>query len=241
MSINSIVLAGKIMSSVERHYLPDGTTPIVTFKLSFEVYTGKETVRSAIIQVTAFGNNAALVTEAYSLGAQAIVEGVLNVRAVETPSGKRNEYSIDLRRIHAGAINLNLNQVSFVGRLGNDPEAKYFASGAVKTNISVAVNAIKKGVTNWFSVELWGKTGDVAANYTRKGSQVGIIGVLHVDFWTDKQSGEERSRFLIKGDRLELIGSKRDNDEEGASAPARQPVAAGRAPAPVADLDDIPF
>lgn len=240
MSINSIVLAGKIVSEVKRGFLPDNTTPLVEFALQFEVVTGKESVASANIKVSAIGNNAALVTEAYSFESQAIVEGVLNVRSIETNAGKRNVYSIDLRRIHPGSINLNLNQVSFIGRLGNDPEAKYFESGANKTNISVAVNTIKKDAApNWFSVDLWGKTGEVAANYTRKGSQVGIIGVLHVDFWTDRTTGEERSRFLVKGDRLELLGGKQQ--EEGASAPARQPVAAGRAPAPVVDLDDMPF
>jgi single-strand DNA-binding protein len=41
---------------------------------------------------------------------------------------------------------------------------------------------------------------------------VGIIGSFKLDRWTDKASGEERSKPVVRVDRLELLGSKRDSE-----------------------------
>ena len=35
--------------------------------------------------------------------------------------------------------------------------------------------------------------------------------------WTDRASGEERSKPVVRVDRLELLGSKRDNQEAAGS------------------------
>jgi single-strand DNA-binding protein len=55
----------------------------------------------------------------------------------------------------------------------------------------------------------------VAADYVRKGSLLGIIGSFKLDRWTDRTSGEERSKPVIRVDRLELLGSKRDAEAGG--------------------------
>ena len=39
---------------------------------------------------------------------------------------------------------------------------------------------------------------------------MGIIGSFKLDRWTDRASGEERTKPVIRVDRLELLGSKRD-------------------------------
>jgi hypothetical protein len=52
-----------------------------------------------------------------------------------------------------------LNSLILVGRLGQDPELKYFDSGSVKATFSVAVDRpSKEKTTDWFNVEVWGKT-----------------------------------------------------------------------------------
>ena len=45
-----------------------------------------------------------------------------------------------------------------------------------------------------------------------KGSLIGIQGSLKIETWTDRNSGQERSRPVIRVDRLDLLGSKRDVD-----------------------------
>ncbi|WP_088889553.1 single-stranded DNA-binding protein [Leptolyngbya ohadii] len=112
----------------------------------------------------------------------------------------------------------SLNVVNLVGRVGRDPEVKYFESGSVVTKFSLAVNRRRReDEPDWFTIEIWGKTAEVAANYVRKGSQVGIQGALRFDRWNDRATGADRSAPVIRADRLELLGAKRDND--GSSSP----------------------
>jgi len=107
-----------------------------------------------------------------------------------------------------------INSVTLVGRAGRDPEVKYFDTGSVVANFSVAVNRPTKAKeTDWFDLEIWEKNAEIAANYVRKGGLVGITGSLTFQTWIDKVTGEERSKPVIRVDRLDLLGSKKDNEQ----------------------------
>jgi len=109
-----------------------------------------------------------------------------------------------------------MNVITLIGRAGRDPEVRYFESGTMVTNVSLAVNGYKRDdPPEWFNLEIWGKQAQVAADYVRKGSLLGIIGSFKLDRWTDKGSGEERTKPVIRVDRLELLGSKRDAEAGG--------------------------
>ena len=84
-----------------------------------------------------------------------------------------------------------LNVVNLVGRCGVDPDIRYFESGKVLCRLTLAVNRPTKNddQPDWFSLELWGKDAEVASNYVRKGSLLGIQGRLKIDTWTDRGSG----------------------------------------------------
>lgn len=109
---------------------------------------------------------------------------------------------------------MSLNVVNLVGRVGGDPDVKYFESGKVKCRLTLAVDRRTRNndQPDWFNLELWGKTAEVAANYVRKGKLIGIQGSLKIDHWSDRATGAERSSPVIQVDRLELLGSKRDDD-----------------------------
>lgn len=64
---------------------------------------------------------------------------------------------------------------------------------------------------DWFDLEIWGKTAEVASEYVRKGSLIGVTGQLSFSRWQDKTTQEAKERAVIKVDRLKLLGSKRDN------------------------------
>jgi single-strand DNA-binding protein len=117
-----------------------------------------------------------------------------------------------------------MNSVTLVGRAGRDPEVKYLESGSVVANLTLAVNRPVKDETDWFNLEIWGKQAEVAANYVRKGSLIGIIGSIQIQQWTDRTTGEKKSKPVIRVDRLQLLGSKRDNGGDG------QPAATTPAP-----------
>lgn len=108
---------------------------------------------------------------------------------------------------------MSLNLVNLVGRVGADPEVRYFESGSVLCTLSLAVNRLSRNSDkpDWFNLELWGKTAEVAANYVRKGSLIGIQGALKIDPLTTRD-GHNYHKPVIRVDRMDLLGSKRDND-----------------------------
>jgi single-strand binding protein len=72
-----------------------------------------------------------------------------------------------------------VNSIVLVGRAGRDPEMRYFESGRVKTTFSIAVNRpTKEKETDWFDIEIWGRQAEIAGEYVRKGSLIGLKVVL---------------------------------------------------------------
>ncbi len=108
---------------------------------------------------------------------------------------------------------MGINSVTLVGRAGRDPEVKYFESGTVVANLTMAVNRRNRDdEPDWFNLEIWGKQAQVAADYVKKGSLIGITGSFKLDSWKDRNTGEERNKPVVRVDRLELLGSKRDTE-----------------------------
>lgn len=104
------------------------------------------------------------------------------------------------------------NNVVLVGRVGKDPEIRYFESGSSMASFSLAVNRpSKEKITDWFDIKLWGRQAEIAGEYVRKGSQVCIEGQLDFDSWNDKNSGDLQVKPVIAASNLRLLGSKSDN------------------------------
>jgi len=133
-----------------------------------------------------------------------------------------------------------INKVILVGNLGNDPEVRYTASGTAIATLSIATSESwndkttgeKQERTEWHRVKLFGKLGEIAGEYLKKGRQVYIEGSLRTDKYTDKQGVEKFSTDII-GSEMQMLGGmggERDGQEGGAARPAgqrRQSAAAG--------------
>ncbi|HEY9704366.1 MAG TPA: single-stranded DNA-binding protein [Allocoleopsis sp.] len=109
---------------------------------------------------------------------------------------------------------MSINVIHLVGRAGKDPEIKYFEdTGNKKCTFTMAVRRIGKDEgPDWFDLELWGKTADIAADYVKKGSLIGITGELKFEYWSDRNTGANRSKPIIRVTKLDLLGSKADNE-----------------------------
>ena len=108
---------------------------------------------------------------------------------------------------------MGINSVTLVGRAGRDPEVRYFESGTVVANLTMAVNRRNRDdQPDWFNLEIWGKQAQIAADYVKKGSLIGITGSFKLDSWKDRNTGEDRNKPVVRVDRLELLGSKRDSE-----------------------------
>ena len=109
----------------------------------------------------------------------------------------------------------DINHIILVGRAGRDPEMRYFDSGTVVTRLTLAVNRpVKDGQTDWFDIEIWGKPAEIAGEYVKKGSLIGIEGKVRWDSWNSKETGELNIKPMIVADNIRLLGSKKDNNPE---------------------------
>lgn len=116
-----------------------------------------------------------------------------------------------------------MNSISLVGRAGSDPEVRYLDSGKVVAKLPLAVRrAYSRGEvdTDWFSLEIWGKTAEVAANYVRKGSQISVTGRLEFDSW--EKDGQRREKAIVKVNDLGLLDSKQSQQEQPSPQPQYQ-------------------
>ena len=154
-----------------------------------------------------------------------------------------------------------INKVILVGNLGADPDTRYMPSGKAVTNIRVATSESWKDKqtgdmqerTEWHSIVMYDKLGEIAAEYLRKGSQVYIEGKIRTRKWQDKE-GKDRYTTEIIADQMQMLGGRgggggASSEPRSSSRPA--PASEDRSAAPVDEGgggggggefdDDIPF
>jgi single-strand DNA-binding protein len=108
-----------------------------------------------------------------------------------------------------------INKVILIGHLGADPETRAMPSGMQVANLRLATTESWKDKTSgeqqerteWHSVALFGRLGEIAAEYLRKGSQVYIEGRLRTRKWQDKE-GRDRYTTEIVGSEMQMLGGR---------------------------------
>lgn len=160
------------------------------------------------------------------------------------------------------------HQTIVVGNVGREPETRMAGSGTV-CNFSAAVTEkwnragdnIPQERTTWYSVEAWGKLGEVCQKYITKGRQVMVIGKTRVEAYIDKE-GVAVGQLRLRANEVRFIGTRNDagsslsvedfgsypvpaarndgNDFAPPAAAVERVTPAQVAPAPQ-DIDDIPF
>ena len=148
-----------------------------------------------------------------------------------------------------------INKVILVGNLGADPETRAMPSGTTVANLRIATSESwrdkqsgeQQERTEWHRVVLFGRLGEIAAEYLKKGSQVYIEGSLRTRKWQDKQ-GTERYSTEIVADSMQMLGSRAGSGEPRGEPMGQKPAeakAAAPAKKPAGKFDDmeddIPF
>lgn len=98
-----------------------------------------------------------------------------------------------------------LNRAQILGRLGQDPELKFTPSGVAVCNFSLATSETwkdkatgeKKEKTEWHRVILFGKLGETAHQFLKKGSAVFVEGKLQTRSWEDKNGVKKWTTEII--------------------------------------------
>ncbi|MFH1600856.1 MAG: single-stranded DNA-binding protein [Pseudomonadota bacterium] len=105
-----------------------------------------------------------------------------------------------------------VNKVILVGNLGNDPEMKYTQGGMAICTLSLATSSVRKDKegnqqerTEWHRVKLFGKLGEIAGEYLKKGRQVYIEGEIRYDKFTG-QDGVEKYFTDIIANEMQMLG-----------------------------------
>lgn len=144
-----------------------------------------------------------------------------------------------------------INKVILVGNLGNDPDVKYTQSGMAITRISLATTSVRKDKdgnqqerTEWHRVVFFGKLGEIAGEYLRKGSTVYVEGSLKYDKYTGQDGVEKYSTDIIANE-MQMLGGKQEGQSGGTSSRrgGQEQRERQQQQAPVNDFDDdsIPF
>src|SRR4030067_1567136 len=107
----------------------------------------------------------------------------------------------------------DINAVFMIGRLTRDPDLKYTKNGSAVCSFSIANNRTyvtcgnKKEQVLYFNCVAWGKTGEVVAEYCKKGHRIGIEGRLLQRSWEDK-NGNKRQTVEITVERIQFLQSQ---------------------------------
>jgi single-strand DNA-binding protein len=153
-----------------------------------------------------------------------------------------------------------INKVILVGHLGADPESRAMPSGRNVTNLRLATSESwkdkqsgeQKERTEWHSIVLYDRLGEVATEYLKKGSQVYIEGRLQTRKWQDKEGKDRYTTEIIAND-MQMLGGRSGSgggasygggsseSRERSSAPQAAPAGAGGGAGPGDFDDDVPF
>ena len=142
------------------------------------------------------------------------------------------------------------SKVIIVGNITRDPELRSTASGTQVCGFSVAVNrnyrdssGEQKENVSFFDCSAWGKSGELIAQYAKKGSGILVSGRLEQRSWEDKE-GQKRSRVEIVVEDFNFIGGAAGSEggnSRGASSAASTDVAPDDISDEPIDLSEIPF
>lgn len=107
-----------------------------------------------------------------------------------------------------------INRAVLTGRLTKDPDLKYTSSGTAVVSFTLAVN---RQFTNqqgnreadFINCTAWRKTAETLANYTHKGSLIGIDGRIQTRSY-DNQQGKKVFVTEIVADSFSFLESKKD-------------------------------
>ena len=124
-----------------------------------------------------------------------------------------------------------INKVILVGNLGSDPELRSTGSGTTICSFSLATSESwtdkqsgeKQERTEWHRIKIFGRLGEIAAEYLKKGRQVYIEGSIRTDKFTGKDGVEKYFTDIIASE-MQMLGS---NEGGGGGGQRERPQSSG--------------
>ncbi|CAM5241118.1 single-stranded DNA-binding protein [Rhodanobacter lindaniclasticus] len=107
-----------------------------------------------------------------------------------------------------------VNKVILIGNLGSDPELRSTGGGTSICTFSLATSESwtdknsgeKQERTEWHRIKIFGRLGEIANEYLKKGRQVYIEGSIRTDKFTGKDGVEKYFTDIIANE-MQMLGS----------------------------------
>ena len=132
---------------------------------------------------------------------------------------------------------MGMNFVVLAGRLTFDPELKYTRAGKAYSKFSIAIaRSYNRDEADFINCTAWGKTAEIAVEYLRKGSMVGVQGSLRVSQY--EQDGQKRTGTEVLVSSLEFLEGGKKNGQGSAGSSAAETSGSSDSVDP---NDDFPF
>lgn len=106
-----------------------------------------------------------------------------------------------------------MNNANLIGRLTRDVELRYTQAGKAVASFTLAINRGfgKDNEADFIQCVTWEKTAENMAQYTGKGSQVGITGRIQTRRYENKD-GQTVNVTEVVANMVEFIGTKSDHE-----------------------------
>ena len=140
------------------------------------------------------------------------------------------------------------NKVILLGNLTRDPELRYTPQGSAVCEFALALNyqytnkqtGQKVEEVSFIDIVAWGKTGEICAEYLKKGRQVMVEGRLKQDRW-EAQDGKKMSKVRVTAENVQFVGSRPAGEGGGGGGGKGGGAPAPEEGPPPGQEEDIPF
>jgi len=125
-----------------------------------------------------------------------------------------------------------MNKVILIGNCTKDPELRSTQTGKSVCSFTLAVhNRFDKENTLYINIVAWGKTGEIADKYLKKGSKTCVVGSIQARSYEAKD-GTKRYITEINAEEIEFLDSKQEAKAEKQEYPGFTVME---------DTDSLPF
>jgi len=121
------------------------------------------------------------------------------------------------------------NLVVLVGHMTADPELRYTPKGAALCKFTLGLNrawtgqdGVRNDEVSFIDCTTWGKLGETISKGFKKGQPILVQGRLKQDLWTDKATGQKRSKVGVVVEEFQFILTKRATENEDELMPQGQ-------------------
>jgi single-strand DNA-binding protein len=97
-----------------------------------------------------------------------------------------------------------LNNFVGSGNITRELELRYTQSGKAVISFTIAINE-GKDRTTFVDITAFGDTAEFVSKWFTKGKPIEVVGRLNQERWTDKESGQNRSKLGVIAEKVNFV------------------------------------